>query len=59
MVALEKFKKLSPPTLNGMVGSNAAKSLLDQIERAFVVMELSNDLRFNIGTYQLIDQAGV
>ena len=59
MVALEKFKKLSPPTFNGMAGPDAAESWLDQIERAFIVMELPEDLMLNIGTYQLVDQAGV
>ena len=59
MVALEKFKKLSPPTFNGMSGPDASESWLDQIERAFAVMCLPDDLKLNSGTYQLIDQAGV
>ena len=59
VVALEKFKKLSPPTFNGMAGPDAAESWLDQIERAFVVMEQPEDLKLNIGTCQLVDQAGV
>ena len=59
MVALKKFKKLYPPTFNGMAWPDAAESWLDQIERAFVVMELPEDLKLNIGTYQLVDQAGV
>ena len=59
MVALEKFKKLSPPTFNGMSGPDAAESWLDQIERAFVVMDLPDDLKLNLGTYQLVDQAGI
>ncbi|KAM7486216.1 hypothetical protein LguiA_002225 [Lonicera macranthoides] len=35
MTALEKFKKLSPPTFDGMSSPNVAKSWLDQVERAF------------------------
>ena len=42
-----------------MAGPDAAESWLDQIERAFVVMELPEDLKLNMGTYQLVDQAGV
>jgi len=42
-----------------MTGPDAAESWLDQIERAFVVMELSDDLKLNIGPYQLIYQVGV
>lgn len=55
MIALEKFKKLSPPTFNKMSGPKASKSWLDQIERAFNVMQLAPNLTLSLGTYQLID----
>lgn len=52
MVALEKPKKLFPPTFNGISGSDASDLWFDQIERAFVIICLLDDLKLNLDTYQ-------
>ena len=59
MVVLEKFKKLSHLTFNCMSWPDVAEPWLDQIKRAFVVINLPDDLKLNLSTYQLIDQVGV
>lgn len=52
MVAIKKFKKLSSPTFNGMLGSEASEFWLEQVERTFNVMQLAPSLRLNMGTHR-------
>ncbi|XP_059658322.1 uncharacterized protein LOC132304585 [Cornus florida] len=57
MASLKEFRRLYPPTFDGIAGGQAAEEWLEQVRRIFDTLETPENQRVKLATFQLLEQA--